>query len=111
MKPTLISQLTARRFILGKQALWPGRRFAGAEGVAAALHQVEALQLDPLNVIARSHDIALWGRVLDYRPEFLYQVAYDERRFFDYGGALHMYPMSELPIRVALLAAAHASTW
>jgi uncharacterized protein YcaQ len=97
MKPTLISQLTARRFILGKQALWPGRRFAGAEGVTAALHQVEALQLDPLNVIARSQDIALWGRVLDYRPEFLYQVAYDERQFFDYGGALFMYPMSELP--------------
>jgi hypothetical protein len=58
---------------------------------------MDALQLDPLNVVARSQDIALHGRVLDYRPEHLYQVAYEERRFFDYGGALYMYPMSELP--------------
>jgi len=95
--PTSISQRTARRFVLGKQGLWPGRRFAGKDGVTAALQQIEALQLDPLNVIARSQDIALWGRVLDYRPEFLYQVAYDERRFFDYGGSLYFYPMFELP--------------
>jgi hypothetical protein len=92
-----ISQTTQRRFLLGKQGLWPGRRFAGVDGVTAALNQMEALQLDPLNVIARSQDIALWGRVLDYRPELLYQVAYEERRFFDYGGSLYMYPMHKLP--------------
>jgi uncharacterized protein len=97
MNPITISKSTHRRFILGKQGLWPGRRFAGKDGVSAALNQMEALQLDPLNVIARSQDIALWGRVLDYRPEFLYQVAYEERRFFDYGGSLFFYPMSELP--------------
>jgi uncharacterized protein YcaQ len=99
MNPTSISKTAHRRFILGKQGLWPGRRFDGQEGVTAALHQMEALQLDPLNVVARSHDIAMWGRVLDYRSEFLYKVAYDERRFFDYGGSLFMYPMSELPYR------------
>jgi uncharacterized protein len=97
MNPISISKITHRRFLLGKQGLWPGRRFAGVDGVTAALNQMEALQLDPLNVIARSQDIALWGRVLDYRPEFLYQVAYEERRFFDYGGSLFFYPMSELP--------------
>ena len=97
MNPISISQRTARRFILGVQALWPGRRFRGKGDVTAALHQMEALQLDPLNVIARSQDIALWGRVLDYRPEHLYRVAYNERRFFDYGGSLYLYPMSELP--------------
>jgi hypothetical protein len=97
MNPIAISKTTHRRFILGKQGLWPGRRFTGKDGVTAALQQMEALQLDPLNVIARSQDIALWGRVLDYRPEFLYRVAYDERRFFDYGASLFMYPMSELP--------------
>jgi hypothetical protein len=97
MHPINISQSTHRRFILGKQGLWPGRRFTGKDGVTAALYQMEALQLDPLNVVARSQDIALWGRVLDYRPEQLYQVAYDERRFFDYGGSLFMYPMPELP--------------
>jgi uncharacterized protein YcaQ len=97
MSTITISKTTHRRFVLGKQGLWPGRRFAGKDGLTAALHQMEALQLDPLNVIARSQDIALWGRVLDYRPEHLHQVTYNERRFFDYGGALFIYPMSELP--------------
>jgi hypothetical protein len=97
MNPIQISKQTYRRFVMGAQGLWPGRRFSGKESVAAALHQMDALQLDPLNVIARSQDIALHGRVLDYRPEHLHQAAYDERGFFDYGGVLYMYPMSELP--------------
>jgi uncharacterized protein YcaQ len=48
-------------------------------------------------VIARSQDIVLHSRVLDYKPEYLYKVAYDERKFFDYGGWLAMYPMRDLP--------------
>lgn len=83
--------------MLGRQALWPGRRFEGKPGTSQALYAIEALQLDPLNVVSRSHDIALWGRVLNYRPEYLYQVAYEQREFFDYGGGLFLYPMTELP--------------
>ena len=97
MNPITISKTTHRRFVMGKQGLWPGRRFSGKDGTVAALHQMDGLQLDPLNVIARSQDIAMYGRVLEYRPEHLYQAAYDERGFFDYGGTLFMYPMSELP--------------
>ena len=48
-------------------------------------------------VVARSQDIVLHSRVLDYEPEYLYNVAYDDRDFFDYGGWLAMYPMSDLP--------------
>ena len=91
------SKQTARRYVLGKQGLWPGRRWTGKEGTAQALQAIEALQLDPLNVVSRSHDIALWGRVLDYQPTYLDQVVYHERSFFDYGGSLFLYPMSELP--------------
>ena len=54
MEPILISQQTARRFVLGKQGLWPGRRWKGKKGVAQAIRICEAVQLDPLNVIARS---------------------------------------------------------
>lgn len=97
MTPIRISKTTHRRFVMGLQGLWPGRRFAGKDGLPDALHQMEALQLDPLNPAGRSQDIALHGRVLDYHPEHLYQVAYDERHFFDYGAALFIYPMAELP--------------
>ena len=92
-----ISKVTARRFVLGRQGLWPGRRWQGVEGAALALRTCEALQLDPLNIVARSQDIALAGRVLDYRPEHLHAVAYTRRQFFDYGGCLFLYPMAEWP--------------
>ena len=97
MNPISISKITARRFIMGKQGLWPGRRFTGLEGTTTAIREMEALQLDPLNVIARSQDIAMFGRVLNYRPADLATVAYEQRQFFDFGGTLFLYPMSELP--------------
>jgi len=97
MKSIVISQQTARRFILGKQGLWPGRRWKGKKGTAAAIRTCDAVQLDPLTMVARSQDIVLHSRVLDYKPEYLYNVAYDDRQFFDYGTWLAMYPMSDLP--------------
>ena len=97
MTPIPISKQTARRFVLGKQGLWPGRRWRGKKGTAQTIHICEAIQLDPLNIFARSQDIVLHSRVLDYKPQYLYQVAYKDREFFDYGGWLAMYPMSELP--------------
>ncbi len=97
MTPIIISKQTARRFVLGKQGLWPGRHWKGKKGTAEAIRNCEAVQLDPLNVIARSQDIVLHSRVLDYKPDYLHQIAYKDREFFDYGGWLAMYPMSNLP--------------
>jgi uncharacterized protein YcaQ len=88
---------TARRFILGKQGLWPGRRWRGIEGTEQAMRAMEYLQLDPLQIIARSHDIKLYSRVLDYKPSLWEDVAYQQRKFFDWGGWLAVRPMDELP--------------
>ena len=55
------------------------------------------MQLDPLQVIARSQDIVLWSRVIDYRPEYLDELLYQDRQYFDYGDSLFVYPMEELP--------------
>ena len=49
-----ITSETARRFILGKQGLWPGRRWRGIEGTEQAMRAMEYLQLDPLHILARS---------------------------------------------------------
>src|SRR5712692_2448547 len=97
MESTYISKITARRFVLGRKGLWPGRRWSGKDGTTEAIRVAEAIQMDPLTVIARSHDIALWGRVHDYQPAHLDQLLYQDRAFFDYGGGLFIYPMSELP--------------
>lgn len=88
---------TARRFVMGKQGLWPGRRWRGVDGVEQAMRAMEYLQLDPLQVIARSQDIALSSRVLDYSPEMWERPTYNERKFFDWGGWLAVRPMEELP--------------
>jgi uncharacterized protein len=88
---------TARRFILGKQGLWPGRRGLGIEGTEQAMRAMEYLQLDPLNIIARSQDIQLHSRVLDYTPGMWEDLAYQQRKFFDWGGWLAVRPMDELP--------------
>ncbi len=88
---------TVRRFILGKQGLWPGRRWRGPEGAAQAMRAIEYLQLDPLQIIARSQDIQLHSRVLDYTPGLWEQPTYQQRQFFDWGGWLAVRPMDELP--------------
>ncbi|MEM7031658.1 MAG: crosslink repair DNA glycosylase YcaQ family protein [Chloroflexota bacterium] len=97
MAKRLISERVRRRFILGKQGLWPGRRWRGKDGTASALQAVEAIQVDPVSVIAPSHDLNLWGRVEAYQPQELHCLAYEERKFFDYGGGLMIYPIEELP--------------
>jgi uncharacterized protein YcaQ len=88
---------TARRFILGKQGLWPGRRWRGGKGTEQAIRAMEYLQLDPLQIIARSQDLALHSRVLDYSPGLWEKPTYEQRKFFDWGGWLAVRPMSELP--------------
>ena len=88
---------TARRFILGKQGLWPGRRWREPAGAAAAMRAIEYLQLDPLQIIARSQDIMLHSRVLDYTPGLWEEATYGRREFFDWGGWLAVRPMDELP--------------
>jgi uncharacterized protein len=88
---------TARRFILGKQSLWPGRRWRGIKGTEKVMRAMEYLQLDPLQIVARNHDIMLHSRVLDYTPGMWESLAYQKRKFFDWGGWLAVRPMDELP--------------
>ena len=91
-----ITSETARRFILGKQGLWPGRRWRGIEGTEHAMRAMEYLQLDPLQIVARSQDISLHSRVRDYTPGLWEELAYGQRKFFDWGGWLAVRPMDEL---------------
>ncbi len=112
MSDLAIGLAAARRFILGRQGLWPGRRWQGLAGTAEALRAAEAVQVDPLIVIARNHDLTLHSRVIDYQPEYLDQLLYLERAFFDYGGAIFIYPMAELPYwRVAMQRKGQEPRW
>ena len=92
-----ISRQTARRFILGRQGLWPGRRWRGERGTEQAMRTMEHLQLDPLGIMARAQDLMLHSRVIDYMPDDWARLTYEKRRFFDWGGWLAVRPMDELP--------------
>jgi uncharacterized protein YcaQ len=92
-----LSARAARRYILGRQGLWPGRRWSGIDGTEQAMRAIGHLQLDPLNVVARAHDLMLQSRVIGYRPDDWARLTYEERRFFEWGGWLAVRPIDELP--------------
>jgi len=92
-----ISRETARRFILGRQGLWPGRRWRGVQGTERAMRSMEHLQLDPLAIMARAQDLMLHSRVIDYQLDDWARLTYERRKFFDWGGWLAVRPMDELP--------------
>jgi len=92
-----VSREVARRFLLGRQGLWPGRRWRGMAGTERAMRTIGDLQLDPLQVVARAQDLALQGRVLGYAPDDWARLAYERRRFFEAGGWLAVRPIDELP--------------
>jgi len=109
--PTISVQVM-RRYVLGRQGLWPGRRFAGKAGTVQAIRCAELIQVDPLNVVARSHDLALHSRVADYRPALLDELLYRDRVGFDYGEWLFIAPMAELPyLRPIMRRRAEAPRW
>jgi uncharacterized protein YcaQ len=92
-----ISAVTARRYVMGRGGLWPGRRWRGLEGAGTAMRAMEDLQLDPLVVVARAHDLMLHSRVADYTIDDWAILTYERREFFDWGGWLAVRPMEELP--------------
>jgi uncharacterized protein YcaQ len=92
-----ISGVAARRYIMGRQGLWPGRRWQGLDGTRTAMRAMEDLQLDPLVVVARAHDLMLHSRVLDYAVDDWAVLTYDRREFFEWGGWLAVRPIEELP--------------
>ena len=98
-----ISRQTARRFVLGKQGLWPTRRWQGVEGLSQALRAVERVQLDPLYVIARSHELALLSRVDGFSTAHLDALLFERREAFDFGDTLFIQPMVELPYWRAIM--------
>jgi hypothetical protein len=106
-----ISAEVARRFVLGRQGLWPGRRWRGLGGTERAMRAMGNLQLDPLQVVARAQDLALHSRVIDYRPDDWATLTYGRRRFFEWGGWLAVRPIDELPYYRVLMRRSRTWGW
>ncbi|HET9681898.1 MAG TPA: crosslink repair DNA glycosylase YcaQ family protein [Candidatus Limnocylindrales bacterium] len=110
-EPIHISREVARRFLLGRQGLWPGRRWQGLQGTDKAMRAMGDLQLDPLRVVVRAQDLALGSRVLDYREDDWARLTYERRKFFEWGGWLAVRPIEELPYYRVLMRRSQSRRW
>lgn len=111
LEPFRISREVARRFLLGRQGLWPGRRWRGLEGTDKAMRAMGDLQLDPLRVVVRAQDLALGSRVLDYHEDDWARLTYERRKFFEWGGWLAVRPIEELPYYRVLMRRSQSRRW
>jgi uncharacterized protein YcaQ len=55
-----------------------------AASVLEVLEFYKCIQVDPISVVARSHELALWNRVEDFRISDLHTELYTNRNFFEY---------------------------
>ena len=55
----------------------------GEPGVLEAIRRLEAVQLDPVAVVARNHHLVLRNRVAGYRPQDL-EALYQRKQVFEY---------------------------
>jgi len=95
MKEKLSREL-ARKIILTAQLL-DGKTTLpeGKPGVETAIKQLGYIQIDPLQVVQRTHHHVLWTRVPGYQPEMINELLSTDRRVFEYWGHANSY----LPIK------------
>lgn len=85
MKETrVISRTVARRLAIVAQGLAGPRPRADAKGIMDVVSRLGCLQLDPINIVARSHLLVLWSRLGPYDPGLLDRLLWQERRLFEY---------------------------
>jgi uncharacterized protein len=98
-----VDAATARRFILGRQGLWPTRRWKGGRGVVECVRYAGRVQVDPLNVVGHSQDLVLLSRIEGYAPALLDAALYRRRSLFEWGGNLCIRPIAEWPFVRSLM--------
>jgi uncharacterized protein len=83
-KPLIISHTLARQVTITAQYLAGPGPGTDAEGVMEVINRLGCLQLDPINVVARSHFLVLRSRLGNYDPALLDTLLWQEHRLFEY---------------------------
>ncbi|WFR54881.1 crosslink repair DNA glycosylase YcaQ family protein [Anaerocolumna sp. AGMB13025] len=74
----------ARRFILLKQGLIGGHKFAGKEGIKQFINQAGCVQYDPIDICGKNAELVLQARIKGFRKQMLYDLLYKDRALLDY---------------------------
>ncbi len=99
-----LSPETVRRFALVKQRLAGPSLVNDAAGILALVRDLGCLQLDPISVVARSHQIVVWSRVGQYDLDHLDQLLWHDRSLFEYWAhAASIVPTADYPIHHHLM--------
>ena len=91
-----VAKEDARRFLVVRQLLAPARSITGGrDGVLEVLRRLGSIQLDPVDIAGRSHDLVLHARVADYEPAWCDEL-YERRTIVEaYNKGLSLVPASE----------------
>ena len=92
-----VSAEAARRFLVARHYLSPARSLTGGpKAVLEVLERLGSIQLDPIAVAGRNHDLVLHARVADYEPAWCDQL-YGREIFEAYNKGLSLVPVSAFP--------------
>lgn len=91
----VISPEAARELILKEQGLVNVFPVKGKKGALSIIQKLGYLQIDTLNVIARSHHHTLWSRLPDYEETFLNELLIDKYVFEYWSHAASYLPMND----------------
>jgi uncharacterized protein YcaQ len=78
-----ITNRQARRFLLAHHGLGSGYDFKGKSGVLDYIQRVGSIQFDPLNIVGNNPELVLQARVMDFEPEMLQELLYEDRELLD----------------------------
>ncbi|RVX41667.1 hypothetical protein EDD27_4230 [Nonomuraea polychroma] len=105
-RPLTLGLESARRLAVTCQHLAGPRPGNDLDGLRQVLRTLRCLQLDPVNVVARSHLLVLWSRVGGYDPADVDVLLWRERWLFEYWAhaasivLAEDYPIHQVTMRV-----------
>jgi uncharacterized protein len=93
-----VSAEAARRFFVARHFLAPPRSLpSGPKGVLKVFERFGAVQVDPIAVAGRNHDLVLHARVAGYDPATCERLFQRGAIFETYNKGLSLVPVDELP--------------
>lgn len=106
----VLSLSQARRLAVRSQYLAGPEPAKGIDGMRQVLRGLRVLQIDPVNVVARSHLLVLWSRLGAFDRDDLDALRWRERWLFEYWAhAASIVLTEDYPIHRAMMRA-YAST-
>lgn len=98
IKQIKLSKQQARQFILAHQKLLIPRKLQGKKGILEFINLVGCIQFDPLNQVGKNPDLVLQSRIENYKPDYLSELLYSERKLLDgWDKNMSIYPVEDWP--------------